>query len=351
MPTWSGSVRAPSAKRPVAEAMRVLITGGGGFVGQWVARALLERGDSVDLLGLGASFTGPSVLTAEERRQVRWLPADVRDAEDVDLAVERSRPDLVFHLAGVSFPPDAERSPTTTYDVNALGAVRLLTAVRRRKTAGAIDPTVIVVGSGMQYGQHDATEMPLPESAQQRPVTTYAASKAAQEVAALQFFRGSGVRVICTRSFNHSGVGHGDQYLLPSLVARAQRIRRGEDQRLVLGNDVVRDYLHVSDVVAAYLALADRGRAGEAYNVASGQGVNARRLADEVLLRVGARADISTEPALVRASDVPVLIGSPAKLATDTGWAPRCTHIDIIDDLIRSSDSFASHASSHAATD
>ena len=235
--------------------------------------------------------------------------------------------------------------------MNALGAVRLLSAIRRRKVAGVIDPATIVVGSGMQYGQHDASEMPLTESTEQRPVTTYAASKAAQEVAALQFFRGSAVRVICTRSFNHSGIGHGDQYLVPSLIARAQRIRRGEEQRLVLGNNVVRDYLHVSDVVAAYLALADRGRVGEVYNVASGQGLSARQLADDVLLRVGARADISTEPALVRASDVPILVGSPEKLATDTGWAPRRSHIDIIDDLLRSNLSLASPASSHAATD
>jgi GDP-4-dehydro-6-deoxy-D-mannose reductase len=196
--------------------------------------------------------------------------------------------------------------------------------------------------------------MPLPESAEQRPVTVYAASKAAQEVAALQFFRASGLRVICTRSFNHSGIGHGDQYLLPSLVARAERIRRGEDQRLALGNDVVRDYLHVSDVVSAYLLLAERGRPGEVYNVASGRGLSARQLADDVLLRVGATADISTEPALVRASDVPIAVGSPDKLARHTGWTPRKAHTDIIDDLLRSFRSLRSTEPSapiHAATD
>jgi GDP-4-dehydro-6-deoxy-D-mannose reductase len=92
--------------------------------------------------------------------------------------------------------------------------------------------------------------------------------------------------------------------------------------------------LHVTDVVSAYLLLAERGVAGEVYNVSSGHGVSVRQLAEDVLLRVGAPVDISTDPALVRASDVPVNVGSPAKLKHDTGWTPLKTHADIIDDLL-----------------
>ena len=258
----------------------------------------------------------------------------MRDADQVERAVEQSKPDVVFHLAAVSFPPDAERSPALTHDTNALGAVRLLSAVRARVAAGVIDPAILIVGSGMQYGLHDSASMPLRETAEQRPVTTYAASKAAQEVLALQFHRANGVRVICTRSFNHSGVGHGSEYLLPSLIARARRIQRGDEQRLALGNDVVRDYLHVTDVISAYLLLAERGRAGEAYNVSSGLGVSVRQLAEDVLLRVGVPVDISTDASLVRSSDIPVNIGSPEKLRRDTGWTPLKTYTDIIDDLL-----------------
>lgn len=321
--------------------MRALITGGSGFVGQWLTRALLQRGYAVDLSGLGVSLNGPTILDADERRAVRWIPADIRDTGDVELVFERTQPEVVFHLAGVSFPPDAERSPTTTYDVNALGVVRLLSAIRRKAMAvnGGAGPTIVVVGSGVQYGAHPASEMPLTEDAVQRPLTTYAASKAAQEIAALQFHDASRLRVICTRSFNHSGVGHASQYLVPSLIARARQIVAGGEPRLALGNDVVRDYLHVTDVVAAYIALAERGRAGEVYNVCSGHGVSARELATAVLLRVGATADITTEAALVRPSDIPVLIGSPTKLVAETGWSPTKTHTDIIDDLL------------HAATD
>jgi GDP-4-dehydro-6-deoxy-D-mannose reductase len=319
--------------------VRVLLTGGAGFVGQWLARALLARGDAVDLSGLGTTFSGPPVLTADERRSVRWVPADVRDADEMAAVVKQSRPELIFHLAGVSFPPDADHSPIAAYDINALGAVRLLTAVQRGKLAGEVDPTIVVVGSGMQYGLHEPSEMPLGEDAAQRPLTTYAASKTAQEVACLQLCRASGVRVVCTRSFNHSGRGHGAQYLLPSLVARARQAARSQRNALVLGNDVVRDYLHVSDVVDAYLRLASHGTVGQSYNVASGVGVSVRELAAAVLLHAGVDADISTDPSLVRSTDIPVLVGSPAKLMRETGWTPTKTHDDIIDDLL------------HAATD
>jgi GDP-4-dehydro-6-deoxy-D-mannose reductase len=305
--------------------VRALITGGSGFVGRVLTRALLERGDAVCVTGVGEpGATSP----------VRWFAADSRDESAIDAAVEQSRPDVVFHLAGVSFPPDAERAPADTYDVNTLGAVRLLGAIERRRRSGVIDPVVVIVGSGAQYGSHAASEMPLSETATLCPATIYAASKAAQETAALQFARSAGTRVVCTRSFNHSGVGNGAQFLLPSLVSRVRRMQQSGPSLLTLGNDVIRDFLHVDDVVIAYLLLAERGRAGEVYNVCSGVGVSVRQLAERVLLRAGIATDISTEPSLMRASDAPVLIGSPAKLESETGWSPRKTYDDIIDDLL-----------------
>ena len=86
---------------------------------------------------------------------VRWIAADSRDQEAIDAAVEQSRPDIVFHLAGVSFPPDAERAPADTYDVNTLGAVRLLGAIGAGAVRASSIPVVLIVGSGVQYGRHD----------------------------------------------------------------------------------------------------------------------------------------------------------------------------------------------------
>ena len=151
----------------------------------------------------------------------------------------------------------------------------------------------------------------------------------------MQAHRAEGVRVVCTRSFSHSGPGQPTQFLLPALVARALALPKSGGT-LAMGNgQSVRDFLHVSDVVEAYLALLELGSAGEVYNVSSGEGISVRALAESVLQRVGASAEISSDPALSRPVDVPVQIGSNTKLRRATGWIPRHTREDIIDDLIQ----------------
>jgi GDP-4-dehydro-6-deoxy-D-mannose reductase len=315
---------------------RALVTGGQGFVAQWAIRAMVGRGWSVAAAGIGHGSEA-AVLSDDERAAVDWVTMDVTDGEQIAAAIERAAADVVLHLAAISHVPDAKRNPARAYEVNALGTVRLLTLLAQRRREGGGDPLVLVVGSSEQYGRHAANEMPLSELAEQRPLTLYAASKAAQELAALQAFRAEGVRVICTRSFNHSGAGQAPSFVLPGLVARALALRE-RGGLLTIGNgDTVRDFLHVADVVDAYLSLVERGTPGEVYNVCSGEGVSIRTLAESVLQRIGVPADISSDPELTRPVDVPVQIGDNAKLRRATGWTPRRTREDIIDDLIHAS--------------
>jgi GDP-4-dehydro-6-deoxy-D-mannose reductase len=313
---------------------RALVTGGAGFVAQWLERALLERGWEVFAIGLGVLPTD-GILGDAERASIRWTEADVRSADDVAQAVDGARPDAVFHLAGIAFLPAAAADSTAAYDVNVVGAARLLAALSERRSAGMLDPAVVVVGSGEQYGAHSPEELPLAEAAEQRPLSVYAASKAAQEIVALQAARANGLRVVATRSFNHSGPGQAAHFLLPALVGRAIAAREAGQSTIVIGNPTpVRDYLHVEDVAEAYIALAERGASGEVYNVCSGKGVTVRELAASVLQRLGVRADISVDQSLLRPVDLPALVGSPLKLCHATGWSPRRTPSDIIDDLI-----------------
>ena len=310
-----------------------LVTGGNGFVAQWAMRAMLERGWTVTAAGIGAR-PNSDVLSETDGAQIGWRAMDITQQSDVAAVVDGARPDVVLHLAAVSHIPDAMANPGYAYEVNAVGTVRLLAEVRRHRAAGTADPMVVVVGSAEQYGRHELSEMPLPEDAEQRPLSLYAASKVAQEVAALQAFRSEGVRVVCTRSFNHSGIGHGAHFLLPSIVRRALALP-ATGGTLPIGNgETVRDFLHVADVVEAYLLLLERGATGEAYNVCSGEGTSVRALAAAVLQRLGISAGIGTDPALTRPVDVPVLVGSNSKLRRVTEWAPRRTRDDIIDDLI-----------------
>ena len=307
---------------------RVLVTGGAGFVGQWLSRALLEHGWSVFAGSVDGPPTSRSVLSDAEIRGIQWVDLDVLSEESIRRQVERSAPDRVVHLAGIAFAPEANASPVRAFEVNALGVLRLLGALRDGT------PRVLVVGSAEEYGAQDASAYPIGESAVLRPLTPYAAAKATQELIALQMHRSAGLEIVCTRSFNHSGVGHGDEYLLPSLVRRVRALPRTGGALRIGNGDAIRDYSHVGDVVNAYIELLERGTAGEVYNVCSGTGLRVREIAERVLKRSGVTADISSDETLLRPSDVPILIGDNSKLRAATGWAPTRSIDDIIDDLI-----------------
>lgn len=307
-----------------------LVTGAAGFVGSRLVGALAAAGWRVT--GAAQARGAPELDLAV----ASWVIGDVRDVAHLQAAVDAAKPDAIFHLAGVSFVPAAAADPGYAAEVNAIAAARLVGLVGERREAGTLDPVVVVVGSGEQYGRHDGADLPLTESAEQRPHTVYAATKVAQETLAVQAWRGRRVRVVAARSFNHSGPGQDGRFLLPGLVRRTRELRAARPGTpLVMGNQTtVRDFLHVDDVVAAYIALAERGRPGEAYNVASGTGHSVGDLARRVLARSAVAAPVESDPALVRPAEVPALIGSAAKLAAETGWAPRRTLDDLIDDLI-----------------
>jgi GDP-4-dehydro-6-deoxy-D-mannose reductase len=314
--------------------VRALVTGAAGFAGQWLCRDLLHAGWDVWGTRLGGELP-PGALDVTARSAVRWHEADLRHPDASRNAIQASTPDAIFHLAGIAYVPSANADPAGTLEVNVLIAARLLGEVRVRRAAGTLDPVVIVVGSGEQYGAHPASELPLTEEAAQRPVGVYAASKSAQEVLALEAHRSAGVRAIAVRPFNHSGPGQSPNFVIPALVRRALALR-GTTGALTLGNtDPVRDFSHVEDVVRAYIALAERGEPGEAYNIASGVGTNVGTLARRILALAGVEAKLQSDPALVRRVDVAALVGSTAKLRARTGWAPRHTLDSLLEDLIR----------------
>lgn len=314
--------------------MRALVTGASGFVGQWLCSALIRRGDSVTGTAMDVDVDGIPPVREELRRTVEWIRVDLRQPEEIATVVDRARPDVVFHLAGVTFVPAATADPGQAYDVNVVATARLLGELGARKRGGTLDPVVVVVGSGEQYGRHDSGK-PLPETAPQHPLSVYGATKMAQEVAALQSWRGTGLRVICSRSFNHTGPGQADHMLIPALVRRALALRGTASPRLRIGNTTpVRDFLHVEDVVQAYLLLAERGIVGEAYNVSSGVGRSVGELVSLVLARVDVTAELEPAAEYIRPVDLPVLVGDPTKLRVATGWRPQSGLEHAIDQLI-----------------
>ena len=316
--------------------MHALVTGAAGFVGRWLTDAFRRDGIAVTALATEPASNANGRSEETLIAPIVWSYGDLRDMSYVSQVVGAERFDFVVHLAAISHVPTAEYLPALAWDVNVTSTARLLHAIGHRRQRDEIDPTVLIVGSAEQYGRHGDSAEPLVESTAQEPRTVYAATKVAQEALALQQWRATGLKVVVTRSFNHSGPGQEARFVIPALVSRALALRGSPvGSPLSLGNITpIRDFLHVSDVVAAYISLCRRGTPGEAYNVASGTGRSVQAIVEAVLARTGVQAQLALDPALVRPVDVPALVGDSRKLQHATGWRAMRSFEDILDDLI-----------------
>jgi GDP-4-dehydro-6-deoxy-D-mannose reductase len=156
-------------------------------------------------------------------------------------------------------------------------------------------------------------------------VTVYGASKAAADLTAAQWARAYALDVVRARPFNHTGPGQDAAFVCSALARQVAAIEAGRQEPVLrVGNvDRVRDFSDVRDVAAGYVALLERGRAGEAYNLCSGSGSSIAEVI--AILRTHARVPlrVHSDPALRRAVDVERMVGSHERATRDTGWAPR----------------------------
>jgi GDP-4-dehydro-6-deoxy-D-mannose reductase len=301
--------------------MRVLVTGADGFVGRYLVRRLLDDGREVYAAIRPAAGPVQDGFTEVERAAVRWLPLELTDADSVRHTVGLPY-DAVVHLAAVASGPDALRDPGYAWSVNAAGTARVVQALADARRDGRGDPQVLVASSGEVYGRGDGT--PRREHDPLEPCSPYAASKVGAEAAALEAWRRTGLRVVIARAFAHTGPGQDDRFVVPAFARRLKFAKQIGAPVVKVGNlEPVREFLHVQDVVDAYARLLMKGEAGEAYNIASGQGISLEDLLFKLADLVGVRPIVEADPELMRPADVPYLVGDATKLRTATGWAPR----------------------------
>ncbi|HVA36715.1 MAG TPA: SDR family NAD(P)-dependent oxidoreductase [Candidatus Dormibacteraeota bacterium] len=298
--------------------MRALITGAGGFVGRYLAEELTARGAAVTATG---DHAAPPAWCAA-MPTLTWSQLDVRDADAVERATAAAAPDAIFHLAAQSFVPESLARPRETFEVNALGTLALCQGVARLRARG-FEPLVLITSSAEVYGAVAAGEVPVDERRAANPANPYAASKAAQEAVALAAWHAWGVRCVIARAFNHIGPGQSPRFVVPSFARRLAEIAAGGDPVLMVGNlESRRDFTDVRDVVRAYALLAERGRPGEIYNVCSGHAYAIKDILRELILLARVGVEVREDPARLRPSDTPILLGSNAKLRAATGWEP-----------------------------
>lgn len=312
--------------------MKVLVTGADGFVGSWLARALVEAGHGVTGTFRPSEDHRDRRFPGADRDTVTWLPLELADDASVRAVAEPAW-DAVAHLAALSWVREAERSPGRAWNETAGGTARLVRGLAEGKRAGMADPAVLVISSIEVYGRGEAA--PHSEQEAVAPVSVYAASKAGAETAALEEWRRAGLRVVIARPSPHSGPGQDERALLPKYAHRILAARASGAAAITTGLlDGVRDFLHVADVVRAYIALLGAGVPGEIYNVSSGEPVSL----EDVVLRMCALAQwrpiLEIDAGEVRPDAIRYLVGDPAKLRALTGWTPTRTMDDTLQSVL-----------------
>ncbi len=299
--------------------MRALVTGISGFVGGHLTEHLVAEGDIV--VGLSASGKWPAEL-APLKQQARIERFDLVQDEVTTLAdiVRRKQPEVIYHLAAQSNPQGSLADPRATWARNLWGSFNLLEAV---KSSGGT-PRIVLVSSGVCYGNPPPDLIPVKEDCPLRPNNPYSASKAAVDLLGVQHYLTHGTNVVIVRPFNHAGPRQSPQYVLAALARQVADVESGRSSRVEVGNlDVTRDFTDVRDVVRGYRLLAQLGQPGEIYNLGSGAGTRIADALDYLSSLARAPIEIYVDPAKVRPVDQPFLVADASKLRAAVGWEPK----------------------------
>lgn len=299
---------------PIAAApmRKLLVTGEEGFVGRSI-RAMaqdIRLAFGWELASAPASY-------------------DLRDRASLDALVAATRPDGVIHLAGISFVPDSFKDPEATLQINLIGTLHLLQALKKAGFSGSF----LYVSSGDVYGKLGAEDLPVAEDHLPRPSNPYAVSKLSAESLCRQWAQVETFRILVARPFNHIGPGQREDFVLANMARQIVRIGRGLQAPFIqVGDiDVKRDFLDVRDVVGAYLRLLDKGQDGEIYNVCSGEGRAIRDLILALQRLTGVEAELQRDAARFRPADQREVVGSNRKLIAATAWKPA----HLLDETLR----------------
>jgi GDP-4-dehydro-6-deoxy-D-mannose reductase len=296
-------------------AKKALITGIAGFVGSHMAELLLEQG--YEVWGMSRPRTKMDHIEGIKSK-LHLEDADLLDSHSLYTTLNKIKPDYIFHLAAQSFVPTSWGSPAVTLEVNIVGSANLFEAVRQV----GIDPVIQIACSSEEYGMVYENEVPIKETNPLRPLSPYAVSKLAMDYLGYQYFESYGMKIIRTRGFNHTGPRRGDTFAESTFAKQIAMIEKGKQEPVIyVGNlEAQRDYTDVRDMVRAYLLAVQKCDPGDVYNIATGNAVKIEDVLKMMLAMSTVKVEIKQDPARMRPSDVPILIGDNTKFVEKTGW-------------------------------
>jgi GDP-4-dehydro-6-deoxy-D-mannose reductase len=298
--------------------VKCLITGAAGFAGSHLADYLLSQGE--DVVGMIAPQNDLANLNHILSRIVIER-VDVQDAQCVFRFLSNTRPQRIYHLAALSSPVESLRDPLLTYNVNFCGTLNLLCAWHQVE----MDCRFLYVSSGEVYGADPPGPMPLREDCPLRPANPYAASKAAAELLAFQFYMSYGFPIVRVRPFNHTGPRQTAAFVCSGLARQMVEIEAGlRPPTITVGNlNVQRDFSDVRDIVRGCHLLLEKGEPGDVYQLCSGRPVSIESIVEILCSFTAKPIRVAVDESKVRTQEAAALWGDPTKAKRAVGWLPQ----------------------------
>ncbi len=297
--------------------MRALITGSAGFYGTHLCSEL--------------EANGYEVIKCDIRATDDIIAMDIMNQGMVQDILEKYKPNILVNMAGQANVALSWKKPQMTFELNTVGLINILEAVK------SVNPKikVIAIGSSDEYGNLKELGKNVTEDIPINPGTPYAISKQAQELFAKLYVKNFGLDICMVRQFNLGGAGQSKGFMIPDFASGIVEIERGLRRYLLVGNlSSARDFTHVKDACRAIRLIAEKGYAGEIYNICSGRTYTAQEILERLISMASTSIEVRQDPEKMRPSDTPVVCGNCNKLTKHTGWQPEQTMDNMLKDAL-----------------
>ncbi|MCD8396004.1 MAG: GDP-mannose 4,6-dehydratase [Lachnospiraceae bacterium] len=294
---------------------KLLIFGIGGFVGPYLAREFQEHGYKVY----------GSDIAAKKIDNVDFRQANILEVGSVDSLVSDIQPDMIVNLAAISSVGVSWKIPQTTMSVNVIGALNIMEAVRKLDT----NPRIMFIGSSEEY---EESNEPISEQTPLNANNPYGISKMAQERFAEIYRERYGMQIYCVRSFNHTGIGQKDSFVLPSFCKQVAEIEKsGKPGTIKVGNLAVeRDFSDVRDIVRAYRMIIESDDCTKIINVGSGEAYSLTELLEYIVSLSSQKIEIEVDPERFRPVDTRRICCDTSYINEEIGWKPKYVIFDTL---------------------
>jgi GDP-4-dehydro-6-deoxy-D-mannose reductase len=301
---------------------KALVTGACGFVGPYLIKELLTHGYDV---------TATYVIEPKVRVQnTRYEKLDILNFAECSRVLSDVKPEVIFHLAGIAFVPEAESSFERTLQINVAGVNNII----RIPFLLDYPTTFVCISSAEVYGKIDTTDLPLNEKHIPKPQSNYSLSKLfAEQLVHKYAVRSNLITPIIARPFNHIGAGQDPRFVASSFAKQLADIKnRKAEPRIKVGNlEAERDFSDVKDIVRGYRLAAEKGSG--TYNFCSGRPLKIKTILEKLITISGLSVVIEEDPERMRPAETPTIYGSFEKANKELGWQPSIEIDHTLSDL------------------